>query len=110
MVPHYHLHVCEFLQQTEAINIGSRRMVLLPRSTFKSTLATISYPIWRLCHDPNLRILIISDTQNNASRFMSEIQNHFERNELFRAIFSEMIPPNFNTTRCRISPLRPHYW
>ncbi len=94
----YHLPVCEFLRQTQALHTGSRRMVLLPRSTFKSTIATISYPIWRLCHEPDLRILIISDTQQNASRFMSEIQNHFERNETFRSVFSEMIPPNFNVT------------
>lgn len=96
LVPHFHGSVCRFIQGTEAPGEMSRRLILLPRSTFKSTIATIAYPMWRLCRDPNLRILIISDTEKNAGRFLSEIKNHFQQNEMFRSVFSEMIPPNFN--------------
>ena len=97
LVPHFHGSLCAFIQQTEAPNEMSRRLILLPRSTFKSTIATIAYPMWRLARDPDLRIMIISDTEKNATRFLREIKNHFEHNKTFRSTFPEMIPPNFNT-------------
>lgn len=95
LVPHAHEDLCDFLQETTGF---PRRMLLHPRSTFKSTIGSISYAIWRLARNPNLRILVISDTGPNASLFMAEVQNHFENNEVFRATFPEMIPDNFNNT------------
>ena len=97
LTPSFHGPLCAYIQQTERVDEMSRRLILLPRSTFKSTIATIAYPIWRLIRSPNLRILIISDTEKNAGRFMREIQNHFEHNKVFRATYPEAIPDNFNS-------------
>jgi hypothetical protein len=89
-----HLPMCRFVVQTR--KPGGRRMMLMPRGHFKTTIWTIADSIQEVCLDPNIRILIVADTGTNASRFMREIQLHFERNELFRRIFSDIIPPNFN--------------
>ena len=91
-----HLPMCEFIDQTE---VYTRRMALMPRTHFKTTIWTITHSIKLVCNDPNIRILMIADTLMNASRFMQEIQQHFMYNEVFRWIFSEIIPENFNKIR-----------
>ena len=94
--PRVHLPMCEFIDQTE---IYKRREALMPRSHYKTTIWTIAHSIKIVCRDPNIRILMIADTQTNATRFMQEIQQHFLYNEVFRWVFSEVIPENVNKIR-----------
>jgi predicted phage terminase large subunit-like protein len=54
---------------------------LEPRYTYKSTIFTKAYPIWRLLEDTNLRILLVNATAENAEAFLSEIVGHFLRNK-----------------------------
>lgn len=91
-----HLPMCAFSDQTRAYR---RRMKLMPRTHFKTTIWTIGETIQDIVRNPNIRILIVADTSTNASRFMQEIQQHFEHNEVFRWIYSEIVPENFNTVR-----------
>ncbi|MCP1391889.1 MAG: hypothetical protein J5I35_03960 [Methanothrix harundinacea] len=97
MNPRTHGALCAFLQKTRGKY--TRRMLLMPRSTFKTTIATISDTISRIINDPEVSILIVGDTAQNAERFLLEIKQHFERNELFRWLFSELIPDNLNKAR-----------
>jgi hypothetical protein len=57
-----------------------RSLWLEPRGTYKSTIFTKSYPIWCLWHNPNLRILIVNATAENAELFLNEIVGHYLRN------------------------------
>ena len=59
----------------------SRSLWLEPRYTYKSTVFTKTYPIWRLLENPNLRILLANATAENAEAFLSEIVGHYLRNE-----------------------------
>ena len=54
---------------------------LEPRYTYKSTIFTKAFPIWRLLEDSNLRILLVNATAENAEAFLSEIVGHFLRNK-----------------------------
>jgi len=92
-----HLPMCKFSDQTRGTYL--RRMKLMPRTHFKTTIWTISETIQDIVNNPNVRILIVADTGVNATRFMQEIQQHFQYNEVFRWIFSEVIPENFNKVR-----------
>lgn len=80
MVSHVHGPICDALQAPTR-----RKMIVVPRSCFKSSCATIGYPMWRLNHNPNLRILIDSELYSNSKNFLREIKGHYERNaELIR--------------------------
>lgn len=57
-----------------------RLMTLEPRHTYKTTLYTKAYPIWRLLEDTNLRILLTSAVSENVQNFLSEISGHLLRN------------------------------
>ncbi|MGC9445207.1 MAG: hypothetical protein ACP5E9_09830 [Candidatus Methanospirareceae archaeon] len=54
---------------TELDRRHKRSLWLEPRHTFKSTVFTKAYPIWRLFREPDLRILIVNATAENAEAF-----------------------------------------
>lgn len=67
-----HRDLCNLLQS------GRRkfRLVLLPRYTFKSSVVTMGFALWKLIRDPNYRILIYSDSASKAQNFLTGIKNH----------------------------------
>jgi hypothetical protein len=101
MVPEVHLPMCKFLETPY-----KRKMLLHPRLTLKTTVATIGDSIWNaVTGDPNIRILILSDTGTNAENFGAEISNHFKFNAMFRWLYRELIPENFNTAKWNTSEM-----
>ena len=64
-------------------NISSNRISLnlAPRGFGKSTIGDISYCIYKIVQDRNLRILIVSNTQTQAQAFIREISNQLGGNE-----------------------------
>lgn len=95
--PEVHVPICRFLEDTEGVFI--RRLLLQPRSTFKTTIQTIGQTIRDVVRNPELRILIVAGTATNAERFMMEIRKHFEMNDMLRWLFPECIHSNFNSAR-----------
>lgn len=49
---------------------AQRLLVNVPPNHSKSTTITIDYATWRICRDPNVRIIIISKTQAMAKKFL----------------------------------------
>ena len=59
-------------------NDSKRKLIIMPRGTFKTSLAVVAYPIWRLLNNPNERIIIDSELYNNAKRSLREIAQHLQ--------------------------------
>lgn len=59
-----------------------RKLIVMPRGTFKSSLASVAYPIWLLLQNPNLRILLDSEIYSNSKNFLREIKAHLENKEV----------------------------
>jgi hypothetical protein len=55
------------------IMIYKSKMALWPRGSFKSQVFTIGQGAWLIARDPNLRILICSETSRQAQKFVGEI-------------------------------------
>jgi predicted phage terminase large subunit-like protein len=87
--PKIHLPICRELENHE---INTRMSVELPRTWFKSTLVSISYAIWRVINDPNIRILIAQNIHSNACKKLSAIAAIFEKNALFKVLYPEILP------------------
>lgn len=68
----------------------SRKLIMLPRGSFKSTVGTIGYTIWSLLRNPNLRILIDSEVLENAQKFLNQVKVHM-REGLFRKTYGALI-------------------
>lgn len=79
---------------SEAIRVfeskATRKIVVLPRGSFKSTLGSVAYPIWRLLRDPNLTVLLDSELYTNSKNFLREIKGHFQSEKMER-IFGQQV-------------------
>ena len=69
-----HKNVCNFIQHDK----HRFKLLLLPRLTFKSSVITQGYSLWRIFNDKNIRILIYSDSLPKAQGFLRGIKNHIE--------------------------------
>jgi hypothetical protein len=116
LTPYLHKKVCDFIQDPRY----KRKLLLLPRGHYKSTIATIAYPLWLLIQedirmlpvngsldDPeraeffrlsypepgrNLTILIANETATGAQHFLDAIKTIIETNQLLQLLFPEIIP------------------
>lgn len=73
-----------------------RKLLCVPRGCFKSSVGTVAYTMWRLLHDPNLRILIDSEKYANSKNFLREITAHYVNNQEFIECFGNWIGPLWN--------------
>lgn len=72
-----------------------RKLVVMPRGTFKSTLGSVAYPIWRLLRDPDLTILLDSELYSNSKNFIREIKGHLQ-SERMTNLFGDQIGPKWD--------------
>lgn len=90
-------HLCGFKQMTrrthgevvQALESNTlRKLLVLPRGTFKSSIGVVAYPLWLLINNPNLRILIDSEVYGNSKNFLREIKSVIQ-SERFIEIFGD---------------------
>lgn len=83
-----HGPICDALQDE-----SKRKLICVPRGTFKSVIASVSYPLWRLINNPNLRIMIDGEVYTNSKNFLREIRQHCESNQNFKKFFGDLVGP-----------------
>jgi len=69
--------------------VRERALVLAPRGFGKSTLLSVARPIYEIVSNPDVRILLVSNTQAQAESFVREIRAHLEYNEDFRSAYGD---------------------
>lgn len=62
-------------------------LLLMPRGTFKSSVVTIGFSLQMFLNEPNVRILIDSETFSKSKAFLREIMEHLTGNEKYREVF-----------------------
>ena len=90
--------LCNFLQQS----YPHKKLIELPRGFLKTTIASEYFPMWLAINNPSIRILIVQNTFDNAAKRVHTIRSIFEKHELFRALYPELIP-DFNSKSVRWS-------
>ena len=88
-----HRELCDFLQYG-----GIRKLVILPRTFLKTTIAATLYPLWKASKNSDLRVLETSNTSPNAEKTVRAIRTIVETNKLYQAFFPHCIPM-FNKVR-----------
>lgn len=68
-----------------------RKLIVFPRDHLKTSIATIADTCRRIAKNPNIRILLGNETATNAGHFVRRIAAVFDRNEVFRWLFPELI-------------------
>lgn len=97
-----HYLMCRFAERRTGnvlLDDAHVRLVLVPRGVGKSTVITQAHAIQWVLQDPGTAILIANETERGATKFLGEIKHHFESNDLLRALFPELIPPDFRSVK-----------
>lgn len=68
-----------------------KTLTLAPRGIGKSVCMTIVRVVYEILKNPNIRILIVSNTQLQAEIFLREIKEHLQSNETLIRIFGNQI-------------------
>jgi hypothetical protein len=68
-------------------------VVNTPPEHAKSTTITVAYTVWRICQDPNIRVMIVSKTQTMAIRFLNAIKMRLAESDTFAALQEKFGPP-----------------
>jgi hypothetical protein len=88
-----HRPLCDFLTYDQSV----RKMVLMPRGHLKSTIGTIGRPIQLAARNPNLyRGCIQNENATKANLFIWEIKQHWEKNQVLRELYPELVPEKFS--------------
>jgi phage terminase large subunit-like protein len=83
----FHGDMCDFMQQE-----GEQKLILAPRGHLKSTICTVYYALWRMCRNPNIRILIANYKLQLASSLLFQIRNEFMMNEGLQTYYATLLP------------------
>jgi len=70
---------------------------LAPRGSGKSRIGTVGYITWRALRDPNIRILLVSDTDRHAQRFLSTIAAGLEYSSVIQRNFGDVRGPKWTS-------------
>lgn len=73
MTEHTHGKMCRALEDET-----KRKLIVMPRGTFKSSVGVVAYAVWLLINNPDLRIMIDSEKYENSKNFIREIKGKLE--------------------------------
>lgn len=96
-----HRWLCDEVSSAE----NNRKLVLVPRGHFKTTIASICYPVWLLCKNPSERIILASSISDKAEECLEEIVQRVSQSD-FQSLFGDKIPHPDNWIRARSDMVR----
>lgn len=81
---------------------NKKALVLAPRGIGKSTALTIVRCIYEVLENPDIRVLIVSNTQLQAEIFLREIKQHLESNEKLIEIFGYQVGSKWDSKEINV--------
>ncbi len=80
-----------------------RKLICVPRGTFKTSVCSVAYPLWLLMRNPNLRIMLDSELYTNCKNYLREIKTHMQ-SEHFIRLFGDWRSDTWNESEIIIGP------
>ena len=81
-----HRKMCNFV----ANESSNKKLLLVPRGHFKTSICSVAYPIWKLIRNPQERIALASVTQSLAESNLKEIVEKI-KTDTFQVLFGAII-------------------
>lgn len=90
-----HGPLCEFADS----NPKKFKLMLMPRDHLKTSCISIGGTLQRQARNVEHRQLLANETATNAQHFLRSIRRTAERNRVFRALYSDIIPKDVRKVR-----------
>lgn len=81
-----HRELCDFLLTWNK----RKKLIMLPRGAFKSTIITVAHTLHALCYDPNLRIMLCTENYQNATMYLKEVKDQIENNKTLKLVYGDL--------------------
>lgn len=94
--PKPHADLCDFITNTGKYAgrlKNNWKLILLPRGTLKTSVASVAYPLWCLLRSPNTRILLDSETYAKSVDTLRAIKGLITTNQRLRLAHGELNEP-----------------
>jgi len=78
---------------------GARIAIAAPRGSAKSTLVSLLFVLWAICHRSHRFIVILSDTRDKAEQFLHQVKHELHQNDMLAADFPEVCEPGGKAAR-----------
>lgn len=88
LVERFHRPVCDFLDYNES----RFKLVMLARSTLKTSVCTIARTARNALVHPNRRYLMLNEVEGRAQEWLLTIRTVYEENAIVRTLYSDVIP------------------
>ena len=85
------------------IESNTHTLDLAPRGSGKSRIVTIGYCAWKAATNPDSRTLIVSDTDDHATRFLSTIKSALHYNPTIRELFGNLVGPKWTDHQIEVA-------
>lgn len=96
-----HGPLCEFADQ----NLKQFKLMLMPRDHLKTSCISIGGTTQRVVRNQESRQLLANESATNSERFLRAIRQNAEKNRVFRALYSDVIPKDPRKVRWNDSEL-----
>lgn len=87
-----HLDLGRHLQKEIDEGDTTRALLVMPRGSYKTTFATKFFPIWLAIKNPDVRVLIVSNTDGNARQKVSEIRSMIQNHPVLNGLWPNIKP------------------
>jgi predicted phage terminase large subunit-like protein len=78
-------------------------LILAPRGHGKSTILTMAFSLRRILNNPDLRLLIVSNTAAQAQSFLREIRHHLEINTRITDLYGDLAGHPWNESEINLA-------
>lgn len=98
----FHGPLCDFLQNEDSPD----KLVVMARTHLKTSIAVVRFSIWLATKwfyhkGKGIRILLVYNSADNAKKTLHQIRSFFETNELYKALYPEIIPDSLTSRSLR---------
>lgn len=99
IVPHVHGELAKWICSSERERVkvvngvevkGKLCLVLLPRDSLKTTFLSSIYPLWKIVNNPDIRILIDSESRDLSKMILKNIKDIIDNCVNLKAIWGDM--------------------
>ena len=81
-----------------------RHLQLSPRDHGKTTIFCYAFPLWKICYQIDVRILLVSKTGSQSKKLLDTIRKELNENPLIRQDFGKLLERESATLWCKRSP------
>lgn len=87
LTDHFHLPLCQWIEDHMDFLLTG---ILMPRGSFKSTIGTKAYMLWRYLRNHEEGILVVGESDTVAKKALIDIKWHVMNNQLLRWLYPEL--------------------